>query len=166
MTALISAYTKGHRIIGKNGSIPWKIPEEMKHFKETTMGGALIFGRTTFEGIGRALPGRLNIVVSRTRTFEGEGLLTAESLEKAVELCREKGYERIFICGGAEIYRTALMERLPEKLILSEVPEKECLDLCGADAFLPEIPECYTETKRTANEKFTVLEFTRKDCLH
>lgn len=166
MITIICAYTKRHRIIGKNGTIPWKIPEELEHFKKTTMGGAIIFGRITFEGIGRALPGRLNVVISRTKAFEGESLLTAGSIEEAVEQCKLKGYEQIFICGGEKVYLSAISKNLCTKMILSEINEDYCEELTGADRFFPEIPEDFTETKRTANEKFTILEFTRKDCLY
>lgn len=165
MITLISAYTKRHRIIGKNGCIPWKIPEEMNHFKETTMGGALIFGRKTIEEIGKALPGRFNLGLSQTNLINLQNVVTAHSLTEAVKMCHSQGYEKIFICGGEKVYRQALAEKLPEKLILSEIDEAYCQNLSDADAFFPEIPECYIETKRTVNEKFTVLEFTRKDCL-
>lgn len=163
MITLIAAYTKRHRIIGKNGMIPWKIPEEMNHFKETTMGGALIFGRITFEEIGKALPGRFNVIISRTKSFTGENLATVHSFTEAVQLCKNKGIENIFICGGSLIYKTALENLIPEKLILSEIDEKYCGDLRDSDAFFPTIPENYTEIKKTAKEKFAVLEFIRKD---
>lgn len=160
---LIAAYTSQKRIIGKNGLIPWKIPEEMNHFKETTMGGAVIFGRKTFEGIGKALPGRFNVVISKTKTFTGDSLATAQSLSEAVQLCKKKGVEKIFICGGESVYREALEEKLPDELILSEVKEEFCGDLNGADAFFPEVPECYSETKKTDCGKFCIVQFTQKD---
>lgn len=163
MITLIAAYTKRHRIIGKNGMIPWKIPEEMNHFKETTMGGALIFGRITFEEIGKALPGRFNVIISRTKTFTGENIATVHSLTEALELCQSKGIENIFIAGGEQVYKTALENNIPQKLILSEINEEYCQNLTGSDAFFPEIPENYREIKKTAKEKFAVLEFIRKD---
>ena len=81
-TRLIVARSKNN-VIGKNGEIPWKIKGEQKQFKELTTGNAVIMGRKSYEEIGRPLPNRKNIIVSRTKKFEGENLVTVESLQEA-----------------------------------------------------------------------------------
>jgi len=115
MIALIAARAK-NGVIGSGGRIPWAIPGEQKRFKELTMGHALIMGRRTYEEIGRPLPGRLNIVLSRTADFEAPGCLIARSLQQAIGLADGKD---IFVAGGAGVYAEALP--LAEKLYLTEV---------------------------------------------
>lgn len=138
---IIVACTK-QRVIGANGKIPWNIPEERQHFKETTSGNAIIFGRKTFEGIGKALPNRFNVVVSKTHvTLKEQNVHVANSLKNAVLLCKKAGYSKVFICGGEQIYRTALNEKICTKIILSEINENVCKDVSGADAFFPKISE-------------------------
>ena len=108
MTAIIAAYTKNARVIGKNGKIPWNIPDDLKRFKRLTTGNAVIMGRKTFESIGKPLADRLNIVISRTKTFTGENCITVNSLERALEEAKERGFSTVFICGGETIYAEAL----------------------------------------------------------
>lgn len=168
--AVIAACAK-NRAIGANGKIPWKIPEETAHFKSTTMGGAVIFGRKTFEGIGKPLPGRLNVVVSTTKNFdylnaESENsaaeIKTADSLEKAIALCKGAGYEKIFICGGEQIYRTALKKNLCGKIILSKINENLMQKNAEADAFFPELNKnIWKCEKNEAHESFSVFYYTR-----
>ena len=94
-------------IIGKDNALPWRIiPEDMRHFRKITMGGALIMGRRTFDSIGRPLPGRTNIVVSR-KSKNIEGCKTAHSPQAALDIARKSGKE-IFIIGGEQIYRQML----------------------------------------------------------
>lgn len=115
-TIIIVAMTPD-RLIGKGGALPWHEPEDLKHFKRTTMGHAVIMGRKTFDSIGRPLPGRRNIVVTRNveaskhrkvETVEGTSLDVVDSLDSALELCRRRGEETAFIVGGAQIYALAL----------------------------------------------------------
>lgn len=89
-----------NRVIGKDGKLPWHLPADLKFFKRTTTGGTILFGRTTYEGIGRPLPNRTNLVMSRSMA-SAEGIEMVRSLAE-VE-ARPEG--RIYICGGAEIYR-------------------------------------------------------------
>lgn len=93
-------------IIGRDNAIPWNIPADMDRFRELTLGHALIMGRKTFESIGRPLPGRRNIVVSRQADYVAEGVVVAGSLPEALLLAGGEG--EIFICGGGEIYEQAL----------------------------------------------------------
>lgn len=92
-----------NRVIGKDGRMPWNIPEDLKHFKELTMGHTVIMGRKTYESIGKALPGRRNIVVSRTLQ-QLEGCEVTDSLETALKC----GDDEIYIIGGESLYKETL----------------------------------------------------------
>jgi dihydrofolate reductase len=95
-----------NRVIGANSSIPWHLPAELKRFKNLTMGHHLIMGRKTWESIGRPLPGRTSVVVTRQRGYRAPGALVAHSLDEAIGAC---GSDReIFVIGGAELYAQAL----------------------------------------------------------
>ena len=110
MIGLIVARSQNN-VIGKNGRIPWKIEGEQKQFKELTTGNVVVMGRKSYEEIGRPLPNRKTIVVSKSKKFEGENLWTAGSVKEAIELAAiEKGLagKSIFIAGGYGIYKEAL----------------------------------------------------------
>lgn len=94
-------------VIGRAGELPWRIREDMKHFKRTTLGHAVIMGRRTFESIGKALPSRRNIVVSRDPAAAFDGCETATSLDDAIALARTTD-EMPFVIGGASLYEEAL----------------------------------------------------------
>jgi dihydrofolate reductase len=93
-------------VIGCDGRLPWRLSSDLKRFKRLTMGHHLIMGRRTFESIGRALPGRTTIVLSRGGQVAARGVLAARSLDEALALCA--GDDEAFIVGGAEVYRQAL----------------------------------------------------------
>jgi len=95
-----------NRVIGANGAIPWHLPEELKRFKVLTMGHHLIMGRKTWESIGRLLPGRETVIVTRQPRFEVPGATIARSLDDAIAACNGDG--EIFVIGGAELYAQAL----------------------------------------------------------
>ena len=139
---IIVAFSKNGRIIGNNGRIPWTLPEDLQHFKELTTGNAIIMGRKTFESIGRVLPERMNIVVTRNKDFCVEDAYIAKSPEKAIEIAKNAGYKKIFICGGQQIYQQ--MMYFADYIYATEV--------CGeyeGDAFFPEINENeFVEVKR------------------
>lgn len=101
-----------NRVIGSGLEIPWRISEDFKHFKKTTLGHAMIMGRKTWDSIGRALPGRLTVVVTRDERAQfPEGVLKASSVADALELCQNRTKEwgeTVFIAGGGEIYRQTL----------------------------------------------------------
>jgi dihydrofolate reductase len=94
-----------NRAIGRDGGLPWRLPGELQHFKQITMGHAIVMGRRTWQSIGRPLPGRQNIVVTRSPSFRAEGCAVAASLEQAVALAR--GAE-VMIIGGGQLYAEAL----------------------------------------------------------
>ena len=127
MLALIVAHAR-NRVIGRNGRLPWNIPGEQHRFRDLTMGNAIIMGRVTYEEIGRPLPGRMNIVVSRTRRYEGENLCTAASLAEAIALA---GDRHAFVSGGARLFAEAL--DLVDVMYITEIDA----DVDG-DVFFPE----------------------------
>src|SRR4051812_25735768 len=105
-------------VIGKDGALPWRIPEDLRHFKRVTVGHAIIMGRKTWESIGRPLPDRRNLVVSRQRGLTLAGAEVVESVEAAVALAHENDPEPRVI-GGSEIYRLTLP--LATRIFLTEV---------------------------------------------
>lgn len=108
MTALIVAYDK-NRLIGKDGGMPWHIPGELKRFRQFTENNVVVMGRKTYLALGKPLPNRINIVVSRNKTFSGENLFSAVNLSDALEMAKTCWPDKnIFIGGGASLYRRAL----------------------------------------------------------
>src|SRR3954468_16302972 len=96
-------------VIGKDGGLPWYLPSELARFKEVTMGHPIIMGRKTHESIGRALPGRTNIVITGNKDFKAEGCVVVSSLEQAIEEAKKAdGVDEIFIIGGESIYKEAM----------------------------------------------------------
>ncbi len=118
-----------NRTIGINNTLPWRCPEDLKHFKALTMGHHMIMGRKTFDSIGKPLPGRTTVVVTRNREWQIDGCIIAHSLEEAIAACT--GDDEIFIVGGAELYAQALP--LVDKLYITEIKQ----DVEG-DAHFPE----------------------------
>ena len=118
-----------NRVIGAGNKIPWHLPAELKLFKTITMGHHIIMGRNTWESIGRLLPGRTSVVVTRQPAYRVEGALMASSLEAAIRACR--GDDEIFIIGGAQLYAAAMP--LANRLYLTIVEA----DVAG-DAYMPE----------------------------
>jgi len=95
-----------NRVIGKDNDLIWHFPDDLKHFKRLTSGHHVIMGRKTFESVGRPLPNRTNIVISRQKDYQAEGCLIARSLEEAISLVQDD--DQPFVVGGAEIYKLAL----------------------------------------------------------
>jgi dihydrofolate reductase len=107
--ALIAAVAR-NGVIGNDGGLPWRLPSDLKRFKQVTMGRPVIMGRKTWESIGRPLPGRLNIVVSRLPGFVAEGATTVRSLAEALEkaVLAQPGPGEVFVIGGGELYAQAM----------------------------------------------------------
>lgn len=109
--ALIIAVAE-NGVIGRDNRMPWHIPAELKHFKATTLGKPVVMGRKTFESLGRPLPGRTNIVVTRDRAFAADSIVVAHDLDTALhcadDIARRDGAAEIMVIGGADIYRQAL----------------------------------------------------------
>ncbi len=106
MLSIIVAHAENY-VIGKEGDMPWHLPKDLKHFKEVTLGHPVIMGRRTFESIGRALPGRLNIVVTtQPNLVVPDNVEIASSLGAAVKLC--SSHSEVFVIGGGQLYKTAI----------------------------------------------------------
>lgn len=105
--------------IGKTGALPWRLPADLRRFKQLTMGHHLIMGRKTYQSIGRPLPGRTMIVVTRNREYQPEGCLVLGSFEAALDLARERGETEVFVIGGSEIFAQALP--IADRLYLTRV---------------------------------------------
>ena len=115
-------------VIGVDNRLPWRLSEDLKHFKALTLGHPVLMGRKTFESLGRPLPGRRNIVITRNPECRLEGAEIAHSLEQALALC--EGADEVFFIGGADLYRQALP--LVQRLYLTEVDASP-----PGDAFFP-----------------------------
>jgi dihydrofolate reductase len=151
------------RGIGKAGKLPWHLSADLKRFRDLTMGHHLIVGRRTFDSIGKPLPGRKMIVMSRDPAYCAQGCDTATTLEQAIELARQRGDSEVFIGGGADVYRAAVP--LADRIYLTQVHA-----VTDADTFFPDFDrgdwaERLVETK-DADEKnqfdFTFFELRRK----
>lgn len=116
VVSLICAASR-NGIIGVDNQLPWRLPADLKRFKELTMNHSIVMGRKTFESIGKALPGRTNIVVTRQKDYRIEGCKVAHSLEEAFQLCA--GEEEVFVIGGAAIYNQALKQA--NKIYLTQI---------------------------------------------
>jgi dihydrofolate reductase len=118
------------RGIGIGNKLPWRLSSDLKRFRELTWGHHIILGRKTFESIGRLLPGRHTIIVTRDRNYSAEGCFIVHSVAEAVALARARGESEVFVCGGAEVYKQALAlaDRIYLTLVEAEV---------AADTFFP-----------------------------
>ncbi len=117
-----------NRVIGVNNRLPWRLPEDLKHFKTLTMGHHIIMGRKTYESIGKPLPGRTTVIVTRDAAYRMEGCLTATSIDAAIAACA--GDPEIFFVGGAQMYAQVLPRA--DRLYLTEIQA----DYAG-DAWFP-----------------------------
>ncbi|MDW8322476.1 MAG: dihydrofolate reductase [Burkholderiales bacterium] len=114
--AIVAAVAR-NGVIGVDNRLPWHLPEDLRHFKRLTLGHHLIMGRRTFESIGRPLPGRTTVILSRDPTYRAIGCLTAGSLQEALALCGDD--PEVFVVGGAQLYAQALP--LADRLYLTEI---------------------------------------------
>lgn len=146
-------------VIGVNNTLPWHLPEDLKRFRALTMGHHIIMGRKTYDSLGRLLPGRTTVIVTRNENYKVEGALVAHSLEAAIALCEDD--EEVFLIGGAELYQAGL--KLAHKLYITEIE----LDVAG-DAFFPKLVSTeWQETEREAHTsekglKFSYVTYLRK----
>ena len=136
-----------NRVIGKDNTLPWRLPADLQHFKAVTMSHPIIMGRKTYESIGRPLPGRRNIVVTRDASYQAEGCDVFHSLDDVVAAVQSE--KDVFVIGGANIYETLMprVDRLYLTMVHAEVE---------GDAFFPEVESQFTEISRVnhkADEK-------------
>ncbi|ASC65575.1 dihydrofolate reductase [Achromobacter denitrificans] len=127
---LIVAYST-NRAIGRDNALPWKLPGDLAHFKRSTLGSPIIMGRKTWDSLGRPLPGRSNIVISRNPAFSAEGAILVPSLEAAIGACGDVA--DAYVIGGAQIYAQALP--LAQRVLATEVHAE-----VEGDAFFPLLP--------------------------
>ncbi len=135
MTLCLVVAAAENGVIGRNNQLPWYLPEDLKHFKRVTLGKPVIMGRKTWESIGRPLPGRTNIVITRQPDYLAEGARVVDSLEAALELAEGvaliDGADEVMVIGGADIYRLALPRA--DRVYLTEVHAE-----VEGDAFFPD----------------------------
>jgi len=158
--SLIVAFDE-NRLIGKNNALPWHLPADLKHFKNITMGHHMIMGRKTYESIGKPLPGRVTVIVTRQKDFVAEGCIVVNSLEQAIDHCRNE--EEIFVIGGAQIFEYAMP--LANRLYITQIHHK-----FEGDTYFEEIDDAvWQETSREfhqADEKnnwdYTYINYSKK----
>lgn len=123
-----------NRVIGRNNNLPWYLPNDLKYFKQVTMGKPIVMGRKTYESIGKPLPGRTNIVVTRNTEWRADGVRVVHSLEAAFDLAESvaeiDGQDEVMIIGGDQLYQAALP--LVDRMYLTEVHAE-----VAGDAFFP-----------------------------
>ncbi len=148
---MVAAASNG--VIGRNNELPWHLPKDLQYFKQTTMGKPVIMGRKTFDSIGRPLPGRANIIVTRQQDYYADGVEIVHSLEDGLVLAQkmaaEKSLDEVMVIGGAELYRQSLP--VIDRVYLTQVHA----DVEG-DAFFPPLDNnwrCISEEKHKACEK-------------
>jgi len=150
MLSIIVAQSQ-NRVIGRDNKLPWRLPNDLQYFKRMTMGKPVIMGRKTFaEDIGRPLPGRTNIVVTRNSEFSYEGVVCVPSVEAAIEYAEDinliNGVEEAMVIGGGEIYRQALA--LAERLYITQVHAE-----VEGNVYFPELD--YGDYQEIAREDFS-----------
>src|SRR3989344_3140171 len=148
-----------NRELGKDNKLLWHIPDDLKRFKELTLGHPIIMGRKTFESVvgyvGGPLPDRTNIIITRDSNYSYEGAIVTHSLEEAIELAKSRpGADEIHIGGGAELYKQALplIDKLYLTLIDAEAPE--------ADAFFPEYADQFTKKVFEEQREWKGMKYT------
>ncbi|MFS0670373.1 dihydrofolate reductase [Peribacillus frigoritolerans] len=132
MISLIVAMDQ-NRVIGKNNKLPWHLPADLQYFKKVTMGHPIVMGRKTFESIGRVLPGRENVIVTRNQEFKAEGCVVLHDIAE-IKMFADNHEEEVFVIGGAEIFKEILP--FTDRLYITEIHET-----FEGDTFFPEIDE-------------------------
>ena len=155
---LIVAITENN-VIGLDGDMPWHLPADLKHFKTLTSGHAVLMGRKTFDSIGKPLPDRLNLVITRSLSFAPDGVTVVHSIDEAISHAREM---RLFVIGGSEIYKLAM-----EQVKVMHITRIH--DSIDGDTFFPEYSTSdwtlKTSEKRPPDEK-NAIELTFEQWVH
>ncbi len=156
--SIIVAYAND-RVIGIDNTLPWHLPEDLKRFKALTMGHHIIMGRKTFDSLGRLLPGRTTVIVSRNHSLKVDGAIVVHSLEAAIQACGND--TKAFLIGGAELYQAGL--KFADRLYVTEIQASY-----EGDAFFPEIDNAIWDMvsrERHRSEKgidFSYVVYSRK----
>ena len=162
MITIIAAIAKNNAL-GKDNDLIWHLPADLKRFKKITTGHHILMGRNTFESIGKPLPNRTTIIITRNKNYLKDGCLIAHSIEEAIDLVENE--DDIFIIGGAQIYKEAMQKDLIDKLDITLVHHE-----FEADAFFPDINlDTWEETERedfSSDEKnkynFSFVSYAKK----
>jgi dihydrofolate reductase len=155
VTVSIIAAVAENGVIGRGGALPWRLPADMKYFRARTMGHHVVMGRKTWESIGRALPGRTNVIVSRNPDLAAavQDCVVVDDLARAIELARAAGDDECFVIGGAELYAVALP--LADRIYLTRI----FADIAG-DARFPALdPSVWVEVAREDHREGEPLPF-------
>lgn len=159
MTVTIVVAMGSNGVIGVAGAMPWHLPEDLAHFKRVTLGHPMIMGRKTYESIGRPLPGRTTIVVTRQPDWSAEGVLTAADFDGALAVASALDGE-VFVVGGAQIYAEALGRGVVDQMIVTHIDSAP-----AGDTYFPDLE--WSEWKETGNDphqgppRFTIKTHTR-----
>jgi dihydrofolate reductase len=166
MEIILVAAVAENGVIGRGNALPWRLKSDMAHFRALTMGRPVVMGRKTYQSIGKSLPGRTTIVVSRDRNFAAAGIVVAPNLDAALTVARgdalRRGANAIIVAGGAEIYRQAMVRAT--RLALTQVHLR-----VDGDTRFPSIETaCWRETSRTEHAAgagddaaFTLVDYER-----
>jgi len=140
-----------NRVIGRNNALPWQLPPDLKRFKQLTMGHHIVMGRKTYESIGRPLPGRTSVIVTRQSDYQAPGTIVVGSLAEALKICSEgkEMDQESFVIGGAEIYQQAL--GLCQRMYVTEIQQE-----FDGDALFPEFNQ--QEWREISREKHRLAE--------
>ena len=150
MELIIIAAMSENKVIGVNGKLPWHFSEDLKRFKRLTMGFPIIMGKKTFDSIGKPLPGRTNIVLFDKKNFSPDGIIVCNSIKQAMDYCKNKNFEKVFIVGGESVYKQFLS--IATKMEITFVKKS-----VQGDAFFPEIN--WNEWKEIGREKLEEIDF-------
>jgi dihydrofolate reductase len=150
--SLVAAAAR-NAVIGHRGEIPWRLPDDQKFFRSLTTGHCILMGRKTYDSIGRALPERVNLVLSRSDLSGIEGIHGFSELAKAIDWARDQGHEELFVIGGEALYRDAMDGA--DRIYLTRVESEP-----EGDAFFPEIDparwHCERSEAHTADERHAI----------
>lgn len=157
MNVILIAVMATNRVIGRDNTIPWHIPEELRFFKRTTMGFPVVMGRLTYESLKGPLPGRQNIVISRNPDYHSEGTDNVTSLEQALALVGDA--EKVFILGGSQIFKKAMP--IADDIILSVLDREVKGDVYFPDFSDDDFQQTAHERHEEGKEPFTVFYYKR-----
>jgi len=160
MISAIAAMAK-NRVIGKNNEIPWHLPDDLRWFMQKTEGHIIVSGRKNYEALGKALPRRENLILTRDENWAASDARRISSLDEAIDYAREQGEDELFIIGGGQVYDLAMP--LVERIYLTEIDAE-----VDGDVFFPELGSEWKEEHRThhpADEKhkwsFSIITYVK-----
>jgi len=154
MTVTLVVAVAANGVIGRDGDLPWRLPDDLAHFKRLTLGGVLVMGRATYDSIGRPLPGRTTVVVTRQPDWSVPGVHVAHAVPEALALAASLG-EEVYVVGGATVYAEALGSA--DQLVISHVHAAS-----EGDTYLPDVDwPSWQQTGRQRYDGFDVVTYQR-----